>query len=40
MLGLGGEYEGFTVVIQGDNAGPHGENEYMTFITEHCERKG
>ncbi len=40
LVGPGGEYEGYTVIIQGDNAGPHGESAYINFVTEFCTSKG
>jgi hypothetical protein len=40
FVGPGGEYEGYTVIIQGDNAGPHGESAYINFVTEYCASKG
>jgi hypothetical protein len=40
LVGPGGEYEGYTVIIQGDNAGPHGESAYIKFVTEYCASKG
>jgi hypothetical protein len=40
LVGMGGRYEGYTVIIQGDNAGPHQESDFMTHVTEYCNREG
>jgi hypothetical protein len=40
LVGLGGEYEGYTIIIQGDNAGRHGKSAYIKFVTEYCASKG
>ena len=36
----GGRYDGYTVVIQGDNAGPHNDATYLKFVKEYCTREG
>ncbi|KAG7367978.1 transposase [Nitzschia inconspicua] len=33
-------YEGFIPVIQGDNAGPHIDAEYINYVKEYCLEKG
>ena len=38
MIGLGGTYEGYLPIFQGDNAGPHQEAAFMKFVTEYCAR--
>ena len=40
LVGLGGAFEGYTPVIQGDQAGPHEEEEFKRFVTEWCKEKG
>ena len=35
----GGKYAGYTPIFQGDNAGPHEEDQYLTFVREHCASK-
>ena len=36
----GGRYDGYTVVIQGDNAGPHNDATYLNFVKQYCTREG
>jgi hypothetical protein len=40
LVGPGGEFEGYTPIFQGDNAGPHQDKAYMQFVTEYCTDKG
>jgi hypothetical protein len=40
LVGPGGEFEGYTPIFQGDNAGPHQDKAYLKFVTEHCANKG
>ena len=40
LVGTGGAFEGYTPVIQGDQAGPHEEEEFKRFVTEWCKEKG
>ena len=32
LVGPGGKYEGYKVIFQGDNAGPHQEQAYFDFV--------
>ena len=40
LVGLGGAFEGYTPVIQGDQAGPHEEQEFKTFVESFCAANG
>ena len=40
LVGVGGKYERYKVVCQGDGAGPHVEAQFLTFIRDSCEREG
>ena len=40
LVGPGGKYEGYKVIFQGDNAGPHKEQAYFDFVTSYCREKG
>ena len=40
MVAEDGEYPGFSVVIQGDNAGPHQDSVFKTTVKTYCESKG
>ena len=40
LVGPGGDFEGYTPIFQGDNAGPHQDKPFMKFVTEYCEEKG
>lgn len=40
LVDVGGEYEGYTVVIQGDNAGPHNDERFKRFVTDYCRKQG
>ena len=37
LVGPGGEYEGYVPVLQGDNAGPHQDANFLNFCKDHCE---
>ena len=37
---VGGRYEGYTPVCQGDSAGPYVEAAFLEFIRTSCEREG
>ena len=37
---MGGPFEGYTPVIQGDQAGPHEESEFKRRVQEQCDSKG
>ena len=34
------KYDGYKVIFQGDNAGPHREQAYFDFVTSYCRKKG
>lgn len=36
----GGKYEGYTPIIQGDNAGPHQDAAFVNFCKHYCQEKG
>jgi hypothetical protein len=36
----GGEFDGYTPIFQGDNAGPHQDKAYIKCVTEYCTEKG
>jgi hypothetical protein len=42
LVGPGGQYEGrTTVIIQGDNAGPHNDHAgFMQYATDFCDSNG
>ena len=40
LVGPNGEYEGYMPVIQGDNAGPHKDQEYMEYVQQYCNDHG
>ena len=40
LVAVGGEYEGYTPIFQGDNAGPHQEVKYVKFVTDYCSQRG
>jgi hypothetical protein len=40
LVGPGGAYEGYLPVFQGDNAGPHVDGTFHTFVKDFCESKG
>jgi hypothetical protein len=39
-VGPGGRYEGFIPIIQGDNAGPHEDGTYKSFVQNFCTSRG
>ena len=40
LVGHGGQYDGYTPVIQGDDTGPHEERNCIQFLKRNCEEKG
>ncbi len=40
LVQIGGRYEGYTVVFQEDNAGPHEETQYTTWLREQFDARG
>ena len=40
LVDPGGRYEGYTVVIQGDNAGPHECGVFQKYVKEYCNGRG
>jgi hypothetical protein len=40
LVGSGGKYEGYTPIFQGDNAGPHQEEEYLKYVKDYCSERG
>lgn len=40
LVGPAGEYEGYTLVIQGDNTGPHQEATFVDWCTNFCGSSG
>ena len=40
LVGPGGKFPGYKVIIQGDQAGPHEEEEFVRFCREHCAKCG
>ena len=40
MTRKNGLYDGYIPVIQGDNAGPHIDAEYINYVKDFCESKG
>jgi hypothetical protein len=40
LVGPGGAYEGYLPVFQGDNAGPHVDGTFHTFVKDFCESNG
>ena len=40
LVGPGGKYEGYTPIIQGDNAGPHQDATFLNLVKQHCAQKG
>jgi hypothetical protein len=40
LVAPGGAYEGYTPVFQGDNAGPHEQAGFISYVTGHCASKG
>jgi hypothetical protein len=40
LVKKGGRFEGYTPVIQGDNAGPHNDATFSRYVTDHCKKVG
>ena len=40
LVDVGGPYEGYSVVIQGNNAGRHQDVTFKTNVTNYCNSKG
>jgi hypothetical protein len=40
LVGPGGKFEGYTPIIQGDNAGPHAEAAFVEYVEGYCKMKG
>ena len=40
LVKVGGEYEGYQPVFQGDNAGPHINQSYDQFVRDYCKANG
>jgi hypothetical protein len=40
LVKIGGDYEGYQPVFQGDNAGPHTDKMYDFFVKEYCKANG
>jgi hypothetical protein len=40
LVGPGGRFQGYTVIIQGDQAGPHEEDEFVWYMRLLCVRRG
>ena len=40
LVRVGGKFEGYLTIIQGDNAGPHQDATYKKGVEEYCEREG
>ena len=40
LVAAGSQFEGYRVVIQGDNAGPHTDAEYVAFCNKTCNEQG
>ena len=40
MVAPSGKYPGYTVVFQGDNAGPHQDATFLNGVRDHCRGKG
>jgi len=40
LVGPSGKFEGYTPIIQGDNAGPHAEESFIQFVEGYCEAMG
>ena len=36
LVGKGGDFEGYTAVFQGDNAGPHNDGEFKKYVEGYC----
>ena len=40
LVGEGGRYEGYKVLVQGDNAGPHKQGSFDEILKEELESRG
>ena len=40
LVKVGGKYEGYTTIIQGDNAGPHNDATFMKYVNDYCTTEG
>ena len=40
LVGPGGAYEGYLLIFQGDNAGPHIDATFHAFVKDFCELNG
>ena len=40
LVKVGGTFEGYTTIIQEDNARPHQEGTYKRWVEEYCEQEG
>ena len=40
LVDPGGRNEGYKMIFQGDNAGPHNEKVYFDLVTSHCHEQG
>ena len=40
LVKVGGQYEGYLPIFQGDNAGSHEDKKYKKEVGEYCEREG
>ena len=40
VVGPGGPYAGYVPVIQGDNAGPHQDREFLEWTRDYCSERG
>ena len=40
LVKVGGQFQGYKPIIQGDNAGPHQDAQYKKGVEEYCEKQG
>ena len=40
LVGPGGRFQGYTIIIQGDQAGPHEEEDFVKYCRAYCAKKG
>jgi hypothetical protein len=40
IIGAGGKYEGYLPVFQGDNAGPHVDSGFDSYVKGECGQRG
>ena len=40
LVKVGGQFQGYKPIIQGDNAGPHQDAQYKKGVEEYCEKEG